>query len=369
LNAKKRQIDSQNLINVESIYNTAAEDYSFVILLGPSPLCVRILIYTSDHIWPTAMPILGRGEQRGGPCTNPTEIDLLVAKPFKSVTNRAAYRVILGKMMMRVFQYSSIARALSLSKSSTIHQATGAPRTKFSCLQQQSRSSSCHLRKTQGEPLVFKTSADKALRYFSLTPTQRYADFSISIPVLLPTVSQITSLAERLKKQPLIAFSPEVCHPMLDRPQEMKKIDEALQKQRKSVKVLYLVGEPGAGKSQIARKYGVNYADRKLSTSTKTVLTLDMSDFRANYCKLGIKLSLSHSVTNGQSLSNVAEEMKKILSARNHWLLIVDNYNSTDYEGFERGMPTTGILHNHSSYSTCLKLNSKYPSDENELYN
>jgi hypothetical protein len=320
------------------------------------------------------MPILGRGEQRVGPCTNPTEIDLLVAKPLKSVKKRKFVGqqtdLIFGKMMMRVLQYSSIARALSLSKSSTIHQATGAPRsTKFSCLQQQRPSLSHQLRKTQGEPLVFKTSAAKSMQYFSLTPTQRCPDFSnFYMPIPVPSMSQISSVAEWLMKQPTIALSPEVCHPMVDRPQEMKKIDEVLEKQSKPVKVLYLVGEPGAGKTQLARKYGVNYAD-SYTTSTKTVLTLDMRDFRANYCKLGIKLGLSHSVTNGQSLSNVAEEIKKILSARNYWLLIIDNYNSTDYEGFERGMPTTGILHNHSSYSTCLKLNSKYPSDKNELYN
>ena len=53
--------------------------------------------------------------------------------------------------------------------------------------------------------------------------------------------------------------------------------------------------------------------------------------------KLAIKLGLSHSVINSQSLSMVAEEIKKILSTRNHWMLIIDNYNSTDYEGFEKG--------------------------------
>ena len=244
--------------------------------------------------------------------------------------------------MMRVFQSSSIARALSVSNRAIIHQATGAPKSiKFSWLQQEGRLLSYHQRKTQGEPLVFKTSADKALRYFSLIPPQRY-EFALPIP--LPTMSQITSFAEWLKEQPITVFSPEVCHPMVDRPQEMKKIDEVLEKQSKSVNVLYLVGEPGVGKSQLARKYGVNYAER-ISTSSKTVLTLDMSDFRANYYKLAIKLGLSHSVINSKSLSTVAEEMKKILSTRNYWMLIIDNYNSTDYEGFERGMITVAIVY------------------------
>ena len=245
---------------------------------------------------------------------------------------------------MRVFQLSSIARALSVSNRAIIHQATGAPKSmKFSWLQQEGRLLSCHLRKTQGEPLIFKTSADKALRYFGSTPPQRYEfNYNFALPILLPTKSQITSFAEWLKEQPITVFSPEMCHPTVDRPQEMKKIDKVLEKQSKSVNVLYLVGEPGVGKSQLARKYGVNYAER-ISTSSKTVLTLDMSDFRANYRKLAIKLGLSHSVINSQSLSTVAEEMKKILSTRNYWMLIVDNYNSTDYEGFERGMITVAI--------------------------
>lgn len=239
--------------------------------------------------------------------------------------------------MLRVLQHCSVARALSFGKSSIIHQATGVPRSlKLSRLQQQSCLLSHHLRRNQCEPLLFKTSADNAARFFSLTPSTRYPDFAIT----LPTLSQISSAVEWLVKQPITAFSPEVCHPTVDRPREMKKIEEVLEKQSKSVKVLYLVGEPGAGKSQLARKYGVNYTD-KYSTSTKTVLTLDMYDFRANYRKLAVKLDLSHSATDGQSLGTVAEEMKKMLSKRNRWLLIIDNYNSTDYEGFERGIICT----------------------------
>ena len=148
----------------------------------------------------------------------------------------------------------------------------------------------------------------------------------------------------------------------------MKRIEKVLEKQRNSVKVLCLVGEPGVGKSQLARKHGVNYASRTLSTSgisTKTVLTLDMNDFRANYCKLASKLGLSQNVIDSQSLNTIAEEMKKILSTRNHWMLIIDNYNSINYEGFEKSRHnyyhtiTVTIVHVHAWSLTWI------PPDEN----
>ena len=254
-------------------------------------------------------------------------------------------------MILGVLQHCSITRALSFCRSSIIHQATGAPRSPvFSRLRQPSRSSSHHLRKTQEATLAFKASANKAKRFLSLTTPQRYPEFAITLPTV--TWSQVTSAIEWLRKQPIIAHSPELCHPILDRPDEMKKIEEALEKQNKEVKVLYLAGEPGVGKSQLARKYGVNYANKVLSTSTKTVLTLDMSDFRANYCKLAIKLGLGHSVSDGQSLGTVAEEMKKVLSTRSYWLLIIDNYNSTDYEEFGKGRHNMhNITYNHCSQS------------------
>ena len=141
-----------------------------------------------------------------------------------------------------------------------------------------------------------------------------------------------------MRNEPILAFPPEVFHPTVDRPQEMKKVQEAFEKQKsKEVAVVYLAGEPGVGKSQLARNYAVDYYST-YSTMSKTLLTLDMNDFRVNYSKLAIKLGVG--VADGQNLGTIAEEMKKILSKRKYWLLIINNYNSTEYEGFERGTVT-----------------------------
>ena len=75
--------------------------------------------------------------------------------------------------------------------------------------------------------------------------------------------------------KPILAFSPEVFHPTVDRPQEMKKIQEAFEKQKsKEVAVVYLAGEPGVGKSQLqlARNHAVDYY------STCLLYTSDAAD-------------------------------------------------------------------------------------------
>ena len=74
-----------------------------------------------------------------------------------------------------------------------------------------------------------------------------------------------------------------------------------------------------------------------------------MNNFRVNYSKLAIKLGVG--VADGQNLDTIAEEIKKILSKRKCWLLIIDNYNSTECEGFERGTASHYIASSPGSFS------------------
>ncbi len=222
--------------------------------------------------------------------------------------------------MLRIFQYCS--RALSLSKNSIIHQvAKGQRLLNTLCLQPH-----C-VRET---PLVL---ANSSIRFFSLTPPKK--DLLATSFIL----SQLSAAAQwAWSTNPSIqVLSPGVGHPVIERSEEIKKVEEALKKQNKQATVVYLAGEPGIGKSQLARKYGEIYYNSYFPRS-KTALMLDMREFRANYSKLAINIGVQPDVANAWSEPRkIAQEVKKVLSSRTSWLLILDNYNSLTYEGFDRG--------------------------------
>ena len=222
--------------------------------------------------------------------------------------------------MMRVAQCCS--RVFSLvSKHSIIHQASRGQRLPIG-LQY------C-LRKT---PLVF---ANSSIRFFRLTPTNRWDLFGVYV------ASKVTSAVQSAwSTAPSIsALSPAVGHPIMERSDEIKKLEEALKKQnKKQVATVYLVGEPGIGKSQLARKYGETYYNSYYFPRSKTALMLDMSNFEANYSNLAISIGVQPDVANDwKAPKKIAQEVKKILSNRASWLLILDEYNSLTYDGFDRG--------------------------------
>ena len=131
-------------------------------------------------------------------------------------------------------------------------------------------------------------------------------------------------------------------HEVIDRPQEMKKLKEAYQSVEKrkldyQPEVIYLKGEPGVGKTQLARMFAENYYEGMSKTDT-VVATIDMTDFSNDYRKVAIKLGIDPDLADGLPLKRVAEEMKNILAEKkNKWFLIIDNYNSAQQLGFERG--------------------------------
>lgn len=118
----------------------------------------------------------------------------------------------------------------------------------------------------------------------------------------------------------------------------MKKLEDAFNSQKKledafglssikktrrpeRVSVVYLKGEPGVGKTQLARRYAEIHGK-------STVATIDMTDFIHNYYKVAAKICRDSNVANGQRLEEVAELLRESLVQRKHWLLIIDNYNS-----------------------------------------
>ena len=169
-------------------------------------------------------------------------------------------------------------------------------------------------------------------------------------PFTLTTVTQnviqvdirdvVSVLSKTLYPEHIEMLPPKPTHSIIDRPQEMKKLKDALTEQSsEKVAIVYVSGEPGVGKSQLVRQYAeANYPYYNTVTpESRTILTLDMADFSDGYRKLATRLEISKDLSYGQDLGKIAEEMKKTLSMRTSWLLIIDNHNSTDCEGFDEG--------------------------------
>lgn len=153
-------------------------------------------------------------------------------------------------------------------------------------------------------------------------------------------VSAFSNLGKTLYPEHIEMFPPKPNHSIIDRPQELKKLKDSLKEQSsEKVAIVYVSGEPGVGKSQLVRQYAeTNYRYyNRVTPESKTILTLDMADFSDGYHKVATRLEVSKDLINGQDLGKVAEEIKKALSKRTSWLLIIDNHNSTDCEGFDQG--------------------------------
>lgn len=151
----------------------------------------------------------------------------------------------------------------------------------------------------------------------------------------------------RPKAERIMALPPPANHQILERPQEMKKLEDAFNSQKKledafglrsirkmpeQVSVVYLKGEPGVGKTQLARKYAKKHGK-------STVATIDMTDFIHNYHKVAAKICVDSNLANGQRPEEVAQLLRESLVQRKEWLLIIDNYNS-DVPGVPKGMCT-----------------------------
>lgn len=153
--------------------------------------------------------------------------------------------------------------------------------------------------------------------------------------------SVLSHLGQTLYPEHTEMLPPKSNHRIIDRLQQVKKLKNALEEQSsKKVAIVYLCGEPGVGKSQLVRQYAeANYRYyNSVTPESKTILTLDMAEFSDGYRKLATRLEVSKDLINGQDLGKIAEELKKALSKRTSWLLIIDNHNSKDCEGFDQGI-------------------------------
>ena len=163
--------------------------------------------------------------------------------------------------------------------------------------------------------------------------------FEIRTPVIKLQTKLRPSALKQFKRILVLPHSPK--HSVIKRPQEMKKLKEAFHRLEKRLDyrplVTYLKGEPGVGKTQLARMFADDF-HKENSTADVAIATIDMSDFASTFRELAIKLGVIPDFAKGENLTKVAQRIKEILSEKKEWLLIIDNYNSALKLGHGQGM-------------------------------
>ena len=163
---------------------------------------------------------------------------------------------------------------------------------------------------------------------------------------------QVTILEDEIqgKPKPFMILPQAPSHAVVERKVEVEDIMQKfsdLQTNNKdaSVVTIYISGNPGCGKSQIAREVGKQFFEREAATNDCDSCTLVMT-FNAeseqslldSYCKFALKVGVTeyslNSITGGDSILLPDEKichLKTLVSAKmenySSWLLIYDNVN------------------------------------------
>ena len=163
---------------------------------------------------------------------------------------------------------------------------------------------------------------------------------------------QVTVLEDEIqgKPKPFMILPQAPSHAVVERKVEVEDIMQKfsdLQTNNKdaSVVTIYISGNPGCGKSQIAREVGKQFFEREAATNDCDSCTLVMT-FNAeseqslldSYCKFALKVGVTeyslNSITGGDSILLPDEKichLKTLVSAKmenySSWLLIYDNVN------------------------------------------
>ena len=183
------------------------------------------------------------------------------------------------------------------------------------------------------------------LQDFSPITTRRSNLVIPAKSIIIATDSIINALYNTAEKYGLTnehidLLATEAGHTTLDRTQEKQKLKDVIKNQNSNgVSIVYIVGEPEVGKTQLVREYAEKDYPGWIAVTGRTVLTLDMTEFLSSYHQVATKLDINTDFGNGQEmdLGKIAKEMKKKLLKRGTWLLIIDNYNSKDFEYIDEG--------------------------------
>jgi hypothetical protein len=156
---------------------------------------------------------------------------------------------------------------------------------------------------------------------------------------------------------------PKPSHDTTDRLDEVTKVCEEMEKLRNTKKnettVIYLSGNPGCGKSEIARQIGDKYFNDNSDDTTelKFIVTLNASsidtllqsyiDFAGrlgcNDCSVS-RIATSKDLSQEEKIKNIRSLIDRRVQNYPSWLIIVDNV--TDLKDVSRYLPQAGQKNN-----------------------
>lgn len=181
----------------------------------------------------------------------------------------------------------------------------------------------------------------RTLNYFNDYPFVKYS-LLLCAAVLGGSLAFESYSKHRKKQQPqILSLPPQVGHATLPRPTELRQLRDAVKLARRAGEgVVYLVGPPGSGKTEILCQYGKQFIDQTqnftyrfritkpavLYLNGMSVQQLHLSLQEVALC-LGIKRDDSQPKENSKDdMVSLAKAVQEKLSSNGvPWLIVVDN--------------------------------------------
>ena len=155
------------------------------------------------------------------------------------------------------------------------------------------------------------------------------------------------------KPKPLLILPQAPSHEVVERKMEAEQIMQKFtelqnNKGDASIVTIYISGNPGCGKSQVARDVGKQFFEREAATNDPDTCTLVMTlnaeseqSLLDSYCKFALKVGVTeyslNSITGGDSVLLLYEKishLKALVSSKignySSWLVVYDNVNELD---------------------------------------
>lgn len=184
----------------------------------------------------------------------------------------------------------------------------------------------------------------RTVNYFNDYPFVKYS-ILLCAAVLGGSLAFESYSKHRKKQQPqILSLPPQVGHATLPRPTELRQLREAVRLARRAGEgVVYLVGPPGSGKTELLCQYGKQFIDQthnftyRFRITKPAVLYLNGTSVQQFHLSLqevalclGIKRDDSQPKENtlgseGDMVSLAKAVQEKLISNGVPWLIVVDN--------------------------------------------